>query len=354
MEENTYPEHQNAERKGTGRVKRKVKRKMLLGCLIPVVFLLLPLIFVVVMFGGMMTSAAESLVEDYKRAADLIGASWQEVLAFDTVRYDNELDDVNPYISTLEFMVVDYEEYEKVATEDGYIWVLARRGSLRTSDAIKGYFHCVDEGIGVNDILGAMNGYDQPKPYMFNLYSKSVETVMEEHGFSEEQQERMGVLILEGVLSEMFGADVPDFIGDAGNGLFAWPLPGIPESKASSSYGYRYHPVEHVWKFHYGTDIACPIGTPVISGEKGVVKSAGTNGGTAGTFITITHEVDGYTWTTKYFHLSEIKVSVGEHVPRGRVIALSGNTGGTTGPHLHVETLCNGVHQDPLPLITGH
>ena len=61
--------------------------------------------------GGGSISVSEEFVTDYQRAAELINGSWQAILAFDTVRYDNDLDDADPNLSAMEFMIIDYKKY---------------------------------------------------------------------------------------------------------------------------------------------------------------------------------------------------------------------------------------------------
>ncbi|MEU6864816.1 M23 family metallopeptidase [Streptomyces sp. NPDC046876] len=89
---------------------------------------------------------------------------------------------------------------------------------------------------------------------------------------------------------------------------------------------------------HSGQDFACPVGTPVKAVHDGVVVKAGPNGagdGPAyGNAIVIKHADNTY---SQYAHLSKIKVSIGQKVDKGALIGLSGNTGNSTGPHLHFE-----------------
>ncbi len=89
---------------------------------------------------------------------------------------------------------------------------------------------------------------------------------------------------------------------------------------------------------HSGQDFACPVGTPVKAVHDGVVVKAGPNGGgdgpAYGNAIVIKHADKTY---SQYAHLSKIQVSVGQKVAKGKQIALSGNTGNSTGPHLHFE-----------------
>ncbi|THA45937.1 M23 family metallopeptidase [Streptomyces sp. A1136] len=89
---------------------------------------------------------------------------------------------------------------------------------------------------------------------------------------------------------------------------------------------------------HSGQDFACPIGTPVHAASAGVVVKAGPNGGgdgpAYGNAIVIRHANNTY---SQYAHLSRIQVRIGQKVAMGAQIGLSGNTGNSTGPHLHFE-----------------
>jgi LysM repeat protein len=108
--------------------------------------------------------------------------------------------------------------------------------------------------------------------------------------------------------------------------LFVWPLKG----KLTSRYGSRVSPIDGVDRFHPGIDIKGDIGTPVLSAMAGTVNLIGYNG-TYGKYIILRHS--GF--QTLYAHLSRFSVSQGETVAQGRKIGEVGNTGLTTGPHLH-------------------
>ncbi|MFE5771216.1 M23 family metallopeptidase [Streptomyces sp. NPDC056485] len=89
---------------------------------------------------------------------------------------------------------------------------------------------------------------------------------------------------------------------------------------------------------HSGQDFACPVGTPVKAASAGTIVKAGPNGGgdgpAYGNAIVIKHANNTY---SQYAHLSKIKVRIGQKVAKGSQIALSGNTGNSSGPHLHFE-----------------
>lgn len=105
----------------------------------------------------------------------------------------------------------------------------------------------------------------------------------------------------------------------------------------SSPYGYRLHPTLGTMKLHAGQDYSAPVGTPMYAVAAGKVVTAGMVDGT-GT-VTIEHNVDGQTWYTSYLHMYEdgIYVKVGDEVTAGQLIAGVGNTGRSTGAHLHFE-----------------
>nr|WP_153662010.1 peptidoglycan DD-metalloendopeptidase family protein [Shewanella intestini] len=116
-------------------------------------------------------------------------------------------------------------------------------------------------------------------------------------------------------------------------------LPTTHRYRISSSFNaHRKHPITGRRSPHNGTDFAVPIGTPVLATGDGVVTLT-RNHRYAGKYIVIQHNSK---IRTRYLHLSKFKVHKGQHVKRGQVIALSGNTGRTTGPHLHYEYIVNG------------
>ena len=140
--------------------------------------------------------------------------------------------------------------------------------------------------------------------------------------------------------SEIMGMIDPGQISAAG---WARPSGGY----ISSHFGPRIHPIYGIARLHAGIDLATPCGRPVYAARSGRVSYSGWLG-TSGNFIRLTHE-DGY--TTGYAHLQSgtLYVRLGESVVTGQLIARIGNTGGSTGCHLHLETRRNMVAQDPYP-----
>jgi len=111
----------------------------------------------------------------------------------------------------------------------------------------------------------------------------------------------------------------------------------------SSRFGYRVSPFTSKKEFHSGLDIASRVGTEILSSADGVVTSVGKSDG-LGIHIVINH---GYGFKTIYGHLSKTLVKDGQTVKRGQDIALMGNTGRSTGSHLHYEVQLNEVPVNP-------
>lgn len=122
-----------------------------------------------------------------------------------------------------------------------------------------------------------------------------------------------------------------------------WPVKGW----MSSGFGYRLSPFTGGKEFHKGIDIATRIGTPITATANGIVSYTGWETG-YGKVLRIKH---GYGMVTRYAHIHKILVQEGEHVTRGEKIALVGESGQTTGPHLHYEVQVDGVAVNPLAYI---
>ncbi|TLD82310.1 M23 family metallopeptidase [Helicobacter sp. MIT 05-5293] len=105
-------------------------------------------------------------------------------------------------------------------------------------------------------------------------------------------------------------------------------------NRISADYGYRVHPLFFTRHLHTGVDFATEIGTPVYATADGVVNAAGFSTGGYGNLVKVDHSLG---FMTYYAHLNKIVVKKGMFVKRGQLIAYSGNTGQSTGPHLHYE-----------------
>ena len=108
----------------------------------------------------------------------------------------------------------------------------------------------------------------------------------------------------------------------------------------------RFHPVQHRWKAHKGTDYAAPTGTPITTTASGVVERTGYTAGN-GNYVKVKHNG---TYSTQYLHMSKILVRQGQRVNQGDVIGRVGSTGLATGPHVCYRFWKNGVQVDALRL----
>jgi murein DD-endopeptidase MepM/ murein hydrolase activator NlpD len=141
--------------------------------------------------------------------------------------------------------------------------------------------------------------------------------------------------------------DPPDYFDSKGQSaksmLMKTPVDG---ARISSGFGMRFHPVLGYSRMHKGIDFAVPVGTPVMAAGSGTIKSEGRAGG-YGNFMLINH---GNGYATAYGHLSRFApgVHLGSRVRQGQVVAYSGNTGMSTGPHLHYEIRINDQQVNPL------
>ncbi|MFL5784554.1 MAG: LysM peptidoglycan-binding domain-containing M23 family metallopeptidase [Bacteriovoracaceae bacterium] len=129
--------------------------------------------------------------------------------------------------------------------------------------------------------------------------------------------------------------------GHLGTGRFVWPVPNF--YKVSSSFGSRWG------RHHDGIDIPAPKGTPVVAVDSGTVIYSDNGIRGYGNMIVLAHGDDVF---TVYAHNSKNKVDKGEKVKKGETIALIGNTGRSTGPHLHFEIRVKNKKRDPARFLS--
>lgn len=118
-----------------------------------------------------------------------------------------------------------------------------------------------------------------------------------------------------------------------------WPVRGW----VTSTFGVRRDPFDGVRRMHEGLDIATRTGTPVVATAAGIIREVGTEPG-YGMLVVIDH---GHGFSTAYGHNSRILVKVGQRVRRGEMVAMAGNTGRSSGPHVHYEVRLNGAPVNP-------
>lgn len=125
-----------------------------------------------------------------------------------------------------------------------------------------------------------------------------------------------------------------------------WPIDRrLMNSPHIGRYGYRNHPILGSYRMHTGIDLGAPRGTPVYVTGNGVVSKVASERGGYGNYIIVDH---GLGYKTRYAHLNKSLVVTGQTVKRGEVIGEVGNTGRSTGPHLHYEVILMDKTVDPL------
>ena len=181
-----------------------------------------------------------------------------------------------------------------------------------------------------------------------SILQLSVDEISALYNFDDEQKALLEELMspeYDDLWSELVGASGQIIQGNSsyvGTGMFAWPF--AEDQYTSSPFGTRVDPISGEIKTHGGTDIAAPLGTPILAAADGVVVTA-TWHNSYGYYVKIKHDD---TYSTLYAHCSALHVSVGQTVKQGQVIADCGSTGYSTGPHLHYEVIQNGVRLDAL------
>jgi hypothetical protein len=123
------------------------------------------------------------------------------------------------------------------------------------------------------------------------------------------------------------------------------PISNKELTRLASGFGIRIDPIYKVKKMHTGIDFSAPRGTPIYATGDGVVEMVRNDWGGYGKHIVIDH---GFGYQTLYAHMQEFNVKEGDHVKRGDCIGYVGNTGHSTGPHVHYEVIKDGEQVDPV------
>lgn len=213
----------------------------------------------------------------------------------------------------------------------------------------------------VNIRLRVMLGIDPPKPTSspFGLGGKEESSLMLSPGgglggervtlseVANQLQQKLVWLRDEAGHQERYLVELTGIVGDRQAQWAATPSIWPTRGWVSSGFGRRVSPFTGMDTLHGGIDISAPMHTPVLSVAAGTVVTAGPEK-SLGNAIVVSH---GYGYKTTYGHLSKVKVRAGQLIKRGEIIGEVGNTGLSTGPHLHYEVESNGSLVDPLKFI---
>lgn len=127
------------------------------------------------------------------------------------------------------------------------------------------------------------------------------------------------------------------------------PIANKELKRLSSGFGVRIHPILKIGKMHWGMDFKADSGTPIYATGDATVETAGTKGG-YGRTVVLNH---GFGYKTLYAHMSRIQAKEGQKVKRGDIIGFVGNTGMSSGTHLHYEVHKNGKKINPITFFSG-
>ncbi len=231
--------------------------------------------------------------------------------------------------SYAEGMRVEIDPLRKTANKlkevtDNFQMVIGNRGKLEATTPGK------DEGMGGPET----NEKVLPKKDNSNLQEIELKRLNTRFGFIVNKLKGLNTSIegYRGMLNDM-----PSIFPVLGSSL--------GRGYITSHFGWRRDPFTTKLTEHHGVDIVNLIGTPIVATAAGIVKNAQRGGG-RGLFVEIDHK---FGYTTQYLHMSAIRVRVGDQVRKGQVIGNLGNTGRSTGPHLHYEVRVNGTPIDPSP-----
>lgn len=123
------------------------------------------------------------------------------------------------------------------------------------------------------------------------------------------------------------------------------PVANKDLTRIASGFNYRIHPIYKIKHFHTGMDFTAPTGTEIYATGDGTIEKAENAGNGYGIHVIINH---GYGYQTLYGHMSRVKVHPGQKIKRGELIGYVGNTGTSSGPHVHYEVIKNGEKINPV------
>jgi len=299
----------------------------------------------------------------YKSLTEQSEINWTSFMAYDVVRLDNYLKENRPSESVFDLLKISFTEYEIIKTEEEVTKMVDGKPVTETVTQkeykvvreleLQGYtpikellgslgYDTSEENMTVNSVNDFLDGLNEKEEYEIETAVLTDEEIS--RNFDEKHKEWFFALIEVLPLidpSSEFDPDkfiIPEII-DNPDIPSIWPASGTVTSEFGEV---------RLTHIHQGIDIANNTGTPIWATANGTVIAVGTSGN-FGKRIMIYHGTDenGTTYVTIYAHLSEFKVEVGEKVSQGDLIGLIGNTGVSTGTHLHYEVRVNGVPVNP-------
>lgn len=339
-------------------------------------FLWVPFLFV--MF--LTPSAGPDNIEIYKRVGEEANLSWVDMVILDTVRKENNFEglDADTIDSTaLDFWDLEISKYEKELTcskseSDDTIDPKTKKVTSKghshgggcysfelqyTSHSAGDSIRSKLDSLGyssytLSQIIDSIEELDSEELYSARINYKNLDDLL--IPFDQDKREWATMLLSSNMILNMYGEyiELPDHIDVVDGGFFAYPVPTL--HVITSPFGNRIDPITKKSSYHSGVDIsgANATGQPIIASADGKVLIS-VYSRTAGNFVKMQHiDPDGNVWYTRYLHMSQLNVSEGDEVMQGDVIGAVGNTGRSTGPHLHFEMYYGNQIVDPFSYIS--
>jgi len=324
---------------------------------------LIPVFIITAAMNLLLPQISKEKFSVYKELTKETGIDWYFLMAYDTVRLDNYLKDNNPNESLFDFLKVNFKEYEIAQTQKQITKTV--NGKEVTETITQKEYKTIREleihgYTPIKELLNSLN-YNTSKE---NMSVKKVTDFLSELDKKEEYEIETSILTGD-ELTENFDENhkkwyyalaeilplldptaefdpdkfiIPELSSNPSIPSI-WPTQGIVTSEFGEN---------RITHTHSGIDIANSEGTPAYATADGTVIAVGSSGN-FGKRIIIYHgtDKDGTTYVTIYAHLSQFKVDVGDKITQGTLIALMGNTGYSSGPHLHYEIRLNGTPINP-------
>jgi len=218
------------------------------------------------------------------------------------------------------------EEMSKLRHFDQKLRAMTNKGPLLQKAGLLG------TGGSDSEVSGPKNRLQSGSEDLIRQMHRDVERLLAEASVQELSQQELGKIFED---SKSIMASTPT----------VWPVNG----SVTSGFGYRSSPFTGRAEFHRGIDIVAPVGTPIKVPAEGLVLSTEWSSG-YGLILSINH---GYGVVTRYAHLAQVEVELGQRVRRGQRIATVGRSGRTTGAHLHYEIILNGIPINPMRFLAS-
>ncbi len=330
-------------------------------------YVIVGLLFLIIMIpvaaiSAFLPSSEESKAAEYKSVAEKGKLGWVEMMAFDTVRYENDFSSVDPNNTAFDFFYAKVDKYRNECVETTKVkgvwrcverdWEFVETDVLNNKNDITAFLSDNNERYSPSDfksVIESLDDLDSKRRYDIRFEKRHLSSLMASHGFSDDKKEWTLELISSGAIYEMYDLENINIV-DADPTIYnskGWVWPTV-STRITSDFGYRVSPCSGCSSFHGAVDVGATkanvAGDPIFAMDDGriLVSKHSTSGGN---MVIIKHE-NGV--ISKYLHLMSRYVQPGMPVEKGKMIGRMGTTGYSTGVHLDFSIHFNGKPVNPL------